>query len=336
MYKHFLTTPWGSITEWLPAHDSTTTAGTTVDASDDWRLVLEIPKLPWNHQATFVEIEARGLNYKAHLLKVQAGPDKSILVSMDRYVIRDPGDYPSTGEFSTPKLFQWEENQDGEDCVRLTIFKHRAYFGTKQAGNGQIFTATLGKEFTKSADLMDVQLGAGFTWGMMETKWCKAPMVTARWNWPLESMGLHRCTFRLEPTEGRRSIHLIDEDAGTCMLTFPAYTHSVLDIKKIIMALRTKLHGRPLAIIREEGAANGDSGLTYDIPIMGFEWSKLIDLSPRVGGSGRNILYILLMFSEVGSLAPYQCLECDQEVALAGGTCNPCSRFLASMNIKVF
>ena len=44
-----------------------------MDASDDWRLELEIPKLPWNHQATFVEIEARGLNYKAHLLKVQAG-----------------------------------------------------------------------------------------------------------------------------------------------------------------------------------------------------------------------------------------------------------------------
>ena len=92
MCKHFLTTPWGSITEWLPGLYSTTPAGTTVDASDDWRLVLEIPKRPWNHQATFVEIEARGPMYQAHLLKIQAGPNKSIIVSMDRHVTKHPDD----------------------------------------------------------------------------------------------------------------------------------------------------------------------------------------------------------------------------------------------------
>ena len=336
MCKHFLTTPWGSITEWLPGHYSTTTAGTTVDASDDWRLVLEIPKRPWNHQATFVEIEARGPNYRAHLLKIQAGPDKSILVSMDRHVIRDPDDYPHTGGVSKPKLFQWEENQDGEDCVRLIIFKHRTYLGTKQAGNGQIFTATLGNGINRSADLMDLQLGAGFTWGMVETKWCKAPRVTAEWKWPLEAMALPRSSFRLEASEGRRNILLYDEATETCMMTFPAHTLSILDIKKTIMALRTNLHGRPLAIIREEDTVNGDPGNTYDIPVMGFEWSKLIDFRPRMGGSGRKLLYLHLMFSEVGSLAPYHCRECEQEVSAAGGTCDLCSRFLASTHIKVF
>ena len=123
---------------------------------------------------------------------------------------------------------------------------------------------------------------------------------------------------------------------NNCTGPFLFVVCAILDIKKTIMALRTNLHGRPLAIIREEDTVNGDPGNTYDIPVMGFEWSKLIDFRPRMGGSGRKLLYLHLMFSEVGSLAPYHCRECEQEVSAAGGTCDLCSRFLASMHIKVF
>ena len=156
MYKHFLSTEWGTITEWLPGHYSTSAAGTTVNAAEDWRLEIDIPKLPWNHQATFVEIEATGVNYKAHLLKVQAGPERSILVSLDRHFNNVPDDHTGTGEFNRPKLFQWEENHDGEDCVRIIIFKHKSYLGAKQTGNGLIFTATLGKPCNNAADSMEI------------------------------------------------------------------------------------------------------------------------------------------------------------------------------------
>ena len=128
----------------------------------------------------------------------------------------------------------------------------------------------------------------------------------------------------------------MDEFSGTRMTSSPANTHSLLDIKKIIMVMRNKLHGRPTVIIREDSTNGDDPGNTYDLPIMGREWHKPINFSPRVGGSGRNIKYIVLMLSEVGHLAPYQCLECNQEVHGPGGTCGDCAVLLGDMNIRDF
>ena len=88
--------------------------------------------------------------------------------------------------------------------------------------------------------------------------------------------------------------------------------------------------------MKEESPDNDDSGNACDLPIMGSEWYKPITFCPRMGGSGRNIKYIVLMLSEVGHLAPYQCLECNQEVHGPGGTFGNCSGFLADMNIRDF
>ena len=336
MYKHFHTASWGSVTEWFPGPSNDTPAHTEVDASDDWRLVLEIPKRPWNHQATFVEVEARGPSYQKHLLKIQAGPQQSLIVSMDRHVLRCPDDSSRSSGGSGQKIYQWVENHDGEDSFRLIIFKHKAYLGAKQVGDDHIYTATLGEGVSRLAHKMDLQIGAGFAWGMVETKWCKAPMVHTEWKWPLEAMAHPRSSFRLEASEGRTNILLFDETTEACMMTFPARTLTIRDIKKTIMALRPNLYGRPLAIITEEDTVNGEQGSTYDILVMGAVWTNPIDFRARAGGTGRRLLYLHLMFSEVGSLAPYLCRDCEHEVSAAGGICDACTRFLASLHIKVF
>ncbi len=335
MHQHTIEASWGRITEWFPGFHSSSAGCTQISASGEWRLEVEIPKTRWNQQTKLVDIEACGPHYTAHLLQIQAGPEPTILVNMDRHVNKSPGDLQLTGNLPPPKTFSWECPSDNDDCLRFVVYMYQCYLGAKMTGVDQSFTVTLGKLFSEHAEEFELQIGAGFTWAILQTKWCKAA-PTCSWNWPFQPMRLPRATFRLDAVEGSRAIRLTEEDGETALLTFLPRSFTIMDIKKFIMTLREDLHGRPLAVIREEGHLDNVQGIQYDVPILGSEWNRPIDLAPRLGGTGMNLRYILLLFEEAGPLSPYICRDCHQVVLLPGGTCSACSNLLNRMDIQVF
>jgi hypothetical protein len=338
MIRHLVTTPWGSITEWIPtpfAPDMTKVAATS-----DWRLELEILKLPWIHPRTLVDLSTKGLFADSHLLKIQTGPHRSIQVFFDRQVENDTGENPPFGEFASPKLFQWEENQEVDDSIRIVIFKQGKILGARRparlADNERTISVRMGDLVPILGNHFDIQLESVFNWAILETKWCRTPSLDAQWLWPLNSMRPHRCAFRLEPAGGGRVVRVIDEDDGLCMLIFPIFTLTFLDFRVVLMRLRPEVYGRPLAIIKEGAIGDADDGNAYDVAMCGQEWHRLISFASRNEEMGPLIKYHILLFPEMGHLSPYQCLQCDQEVPTPGGTCGDCTVLQASMNIRDF
>jgi hypothetical protein len=297
-------------------------------------LELEIPKTPWNPNTKLVDIEACGQDYNAHLLSIHAGPESAILIYMDRQATMAPDDPHADNIPTSPKCFSWE-GPDNEDCIRLVVFKYQQYMGARMTGDGRVYTVTLGNLYNDYAEQIVLHIGAGFTWALLQTKWCKSALTT-KWNWPFKSMRFLRATFRLDPVDERRGIRLTEEDGEIPLLTFMPRTFTIMDIKKFIMTIREHLHGRPLAIIQEEGPVANVLGITYDVPIIGSAWHRPIDLAPSIGGTGMNLRYLLLMFEKAGSLAPYVCRDCHREVRIPGGTCEDCSILLDRMKIQVF